>query len=283
MEAVDLDPVSRLSRDIAAASTTLSADEARFLVDAYYTMQEDRIRASNQIRALSESGEPHRVLQWLFDQTETLEKQIKRSLGKYSESDPLGRWALSICGIGPVIAAGLLAHIDIEKAETAGAIYRFAGLDPTQTWEKGQKRPWNGQLKTLQWKIGQSFMKVQGRDNDVYGRLYKERKEYELARNEAGELKPQADAKLEKYRIGKTTDAYAWYSAGKLPPAHIDARARRWVVKLFLSHYHEVAYFVRYNRLPPNPYPIVHLGHAHRIEVPNKDMVPGLAEARREA
>lgn len=283
MEAVDLDPVSRLSRDIAAASTTLSADEARFLVDAYYTMQEDRIRASNQIHALSESGEPHRVLQWLFDQTETLEKQIKRSLGKYSEFDPLGRWALSICGIGPVIAAGLLAHIDIEKAETAGAIWRFAGLDPTQTWEKGQKRPWNGALRTLSWKIGQSFMKVQGRDNDSYGRLYKERKEYELARNEAGELKNQAEEKLAKFNIGKTTDAYAWYSVGKLPPAHIDARARRWVVKVFLAHYHEVAYFLHYNRLPPNPYPIAHLGHVHRIEVPNMDRVPGLAEARKDS
>ena len=37
-------------------------------------------------------------------------------------------------GIGPVIAAGLLANIDIKQAPTVGHIWRFAGLDPTNKW-----------------------------------------------------------------------------------------------------------------------------------------------------
>ena len=41
----DLDPITRLTRDLRAAARTLSEDEARFLVDAYYAMQRDRIRA----------------------------------------------------------------------------------------------------------------------------------------------------------------------------------------------------------------------------------------------
>ncbi len=39
-----------------------------------------------------------------------------------------------------------------------------------------------------------------------------------------------------EFNIGKSTEAYGHYSTGHLPPAPIDARARRWTVKLFLAH-----------------------------------------------
>lgn len=259
-------PAKRMDRDLVLAATTLSRDEARFLVDAYYQMQENRIRADGQVRALDESDEPHAVLQWLGIQADTVEGQIKRALAKYAESDPLGQWALSICGIGPVITAGLLAHIDIEKAPTVGHIWRFAGLDPTMKWEKGKKRPWNASLKTLCWKIGESFVKVSGRENDIYGHIYLERKAYEQGRNERGELAEQAAAILTAKRIGKDTQARGHYEAGRLPPAHIHARAKRYAVKLFLAHYFEVGYKLKTGHAPPLPYPIAHLGHAHKID-----------------
>ena len=261
-----LEQIERLSKDIASAAVTLSADEARFLVDTYYKMQDDRIRAANQVRSLAESGEPHAVLDWLLVQSTSMENQIKRALGKYSEADKLGQWARSVVGIGPVISAGLLAHIDITQAPTVGHIWRFAGLDPTQSWEKGKKRPWNASLKTLCWKVGESFVKVQAHKEDRYGKVYVDRKLLEITRNEDGEFQGQAEAVLEKKKIGKTTDAYAAYSVGKLPPAHIHARAKRYAVKLFLSHYHEVGYQLHYGTPPPLPYPISILGHAHKID-----------------
>jgi len=273
--------VSALSRDLAKSAATLGADEARFLVDAYYTMQEGRIRTGNQIRALSESGEPHSVINWLNMQDDIMEKQIKRALEKYAEANPLGKWAMSICGIGPVIAAGLLAHIQIGvppdpnkpgdkgKGMTAGSIWRYAGYDPTSVWEKGQKRPWNATLKTLCWKIGESFVKVQNREDDVYGQIYAQRKAEEIKKNDAGLFAEQAAAKLAKFKIGKNTDAYKWYSSGKLPPAHIHARAKRYAVKLFLAHYHEMGFRLLLHKEPPVPYPIAILGHAHRIPAPN--------------
>lgn len=260
-----LEPISKLTRDIAMSAITLSAHEARFLVDSYYQMQEDRIRAGNQASTLADNGEPHEVVDWLFAQNETLENQIKRALDKYSQSQELGKWAREICGIGPVIAAGLLAHIDIGKAPTVGHIWRFAGLDPTKEWGKGEKRPFNASLKTLCWKIGESFVKVSGNDRDIYGKIYKQRKEEETRRNEAGQYADQAARKLERFKIGKTTDAYAHYSAGRLPPAHIHARAKRYAVKLFLSHYWEHGYKLLHGKEPPLPYPIAHMGHAHKI------------------
>jgi hypothetical protein len=47
-----LTPVQRLSRDLANAARTISDAEARFLVDAYYSMQDARIRADGQIRSI---------------------------------------------------------------------------------------------------------------------------------------------------------------------------------------------------------------------------------------
>ena len=164
-----------------------------------------------------------------------------------------------------MLSAGLLAHIDITRAPTVGHIWSFAGLDPTKTWEKGQKRPWNSSLKTLCWKIGQSFMKFSNQEECFYGHLYRERKAREIARNEAGELAEQAKQMLERRNFRKDTIARKFYEEGKLPPAHIDARARRYAVKLFLAHWHEVAYVAHYHQPPPLPYPIAHLGHAHVI------------------
>jgi len=235
-----LEPIQRLSQDIAQASKTMTHDEARYLVDAYYMMQENRKAANNQVRALGESAEPNSVLVWLAENESTLEHQVKRALDRYSDAQPLGQWSKSIVGIGPVIAAGLLAHIDIKKANTAHQIWGFAGLDPARTWEKGQKRPWNADLKNLCWKIGESFVKVSGNDNDFYGKWYLKRKQIEAHNNSQGLYAAQAAAKLERFKIGKNTEAYKAYSAGMLPLAHLHARAKRWAVKLFLSHYYEI-------------------------------------------
>lgn len=262
-------PVARLTRDIKAAAATLSDAEARFLVDSYYTMQNARIRAGNQIDALRRNEEPNSVLSWLSEQDRVLEAQVRRALDAYSAAHPVGAWLRGVKGIGPVLAAGLLAHIDIERAPTAGHIWRFAGLDPTSVWAKGGKRPWNARLKVVCWKLGESFVKVSGDPEAFYGQAYATRKARESAKNAAGDFAAQAAARLAAARIGKATEAYKHYAAGRLPPAHVHARAKRWAVKLFLAHLHEQLYRQRYGKPPPLPYPIAHLGHAHRIEPPS--------------
>lgn len=265
---LEFESIQRLSKDLKDAAKILSVDEARFLVDTYYIIQEDRKRSASQVRTLGENAEPHSMLQWFATQSKMLENQIKKALDAYSASSPVGLWARSQDGIGPVLAAGLLAHIDIEKANTAGKLWRFAGLDPTSKWNKGQKRPWNADLKVLCWKIGESFVKVSGKEEAYYGQVYLRRKAYEQMRNDKGELAEQAENILKTKNIGKTTEAYKHYSIGKLPPAHIYARAKRYTVKLFLSHYHEVAYREHFGKAPPLPYAIAHLHHADYLPPP---------------
>jgi hypothetical protein len=268
---IELEALNKLKRDIKNAGTTLSKEEARYLVDLYYQMQEDRKASDNQVRQLQkeDNKEPHETLAFFANNFRTLERNIKSVLQVYTESKPIGQWMLSICGIGPVISAGLMANIDITKVQTAGQIQAFAGLDPTREWNKGEKRPYNARLKTLCWKIGQCFIKVQNNEEDVYGKIFAIRKAYEIERNEKGELADQAKAKLEKYNIGKNTDAYKWYSQGKLPPAHINQRASRYAVKIFLSHLFSVWYEMEHKEKPPKPYAIAILNHAHEIPIPN--------------
>jgi hypothetical protein len=381
----DIELIKRLNKDLREASKNLSPEEARFMVDAFYTIQENRKRAHNQTTALSKAGSPSHVLSWFEDQNQTLENQLKVSLDVYANNHPVGQWALSQVGIGPIISAGLLAFIDVTIANTAGKVWRFAGLDPTCKWnsadgargivaafrqanpdddwkalmgicgavclkpsqvlrlakydvmaptvEKAKEilaarglepdpsiefegdnilthvedpsvvvkdayewvledkpikwtavskgismRPWNTGLKVLCWKIGECFVYVSGKEDAYYGEVYSKRKKFETARNEGGYNATAAAEILKSKRIGEDTVAFEYYSKGKFPPAHVHARAKRYAVKLFLSHFHHVAYKEKFKKDPPLPYPISHLGHVDFIPPP-----PGVDKEARAA
>ena len=266
-EIEDREPLERLSKDLREAAKLMTREEVRYLVDTYYQWQLNRMRSASQVRALVEQKEPSALLPWLEKQSRRVEREIKKALAAWAEEQPVGRWLGSICGIGPALTAGLMAYIDITKASTAGKIWSFAGLNPTVKWEKGQKRPWCAQLKTLAWKAGQSFVKVSSNENDIYGKIWRERKELEQRKNEAGDYKDIARERAKT--VGKKTEAYKYYAAGKLPPGHIHARAKRYAVKMFLSHLHEVMYLDHYKTPPPKPWVIEHGGHVDYIPPPN--------------
>ena len=347
----------KLSKDLLDAAKTLDRREARYLVGLYYQKQEDRKRTAGQIRALTENEEPCGAIGWFNNLDSRMEEQLKGALGKYALGDSLGRWSLEQKGIGPVMSAGLLAHIDIKQAPVVSHIWRYAGLDPTIKWlsavesekiakkygilrtdkkvsaqkitevasilksreelfikkiknSKGNitgasfidgmaKRPWNEALKTLCWKIGESFVKVSGKEEAYYGKLYLKRKDYEVAKNTAGVYSDQAASRMN--HVGKTTEAYSWYAGcypaqvlnnyydlsrddqvklcktlrgdpgsgiAMLSPGHIYSRAKRWAVKIFLAHWHEQAYREKLGMEPPLPYAIAYLDHAHHLKVP---------------
>jgi hypothetical protein len=312
--------VMKLSKDVRDAARNLGTSEVRFLVDAYYGMQKQRIRANNQVKAIDRGGnqEPHAVLDWLTEQSDVLEGQVKLALLAYAKSKDLGNWLMSVCGVGPVISAGLMAHIDWSKP-TVGHIWRFAGLDPSCKWEKGKRRPWNASLKTLCWKIGESFIKLQANPKDIYGKQFALRKSIEIANNDQGRYVDQAQIKMGL--VDKKTESWAWYAGcypgdtaaayaalasvftepskliterarllrdrkldpgqgvQMLPPNHIHSRARRWAVKLFLSHAHFVGHWLETKQLAPNPYSIEFCGHAHVIPPPNMREIEGLQGA----
>ena len=342
----ELEAVARFSKELREGAKKLGKDEVRFLVDYYYQMQHDRIAMEGRIRSIKqnkEKEEPYEVLSFVGLQVGTIESNIKKVLDWYTLNDPVGKWCRSITGLGPVIAAGFLAGLDVTDRPTAGHFWSYCGLnDQNRPWigrekTKGiiesilgdkknkdityedfakcciatkwnpnnlieavgkdgkyffynadrteyvfkkediisqcSKRPYNCKLKVLCWKLGESFVKFSNNPNDFYGKIYQNRKAYETIKNENLEYKEQADIKAKI--VGKTTEAYKAYSQGKLPPAHIHARAVRKAEQIFLSHLHHVMYVVKYGELPPKPYILAQGEHAHMIEVPNFEIVAG--------
>lgn len=265
----EMSVISTVTRkDIRAAVEGLTSNSARLLVDAYYTTQENRIAQNNRIIAMKKDGEPTALFEILASQAEQSEDMIKKALNDFTLNHKMGSWMRGIHGIGPVLAAGLLAHIDINMAPTAGHIWSFAGL-VGKKWEKGQKRPWNASLKVICYKISMSFVKLSGSEKCHYGHLYRKRKEWEVAKNDRGDNAAAAALLLSEKNYSEDKDTYACLKSGKLSPGHVDARARRYVVKIFLSHLQAEWYRREFNKEPPAPFAIAIQGHAHMIDAWN--------------
>lgn len=246
--------------------------EMRYVVDYYYAMQDFRIQLASQTRQVSAADEPADLLGRLARFHVILESEVEGQLRRRCEKNPVGAWLLGIRGIGPVITAGLLAHIDVRKAPSASSVWRFAGLDPTAKWNKGQKRPWNARLKQICWHAGECFKRSSQADKldleeALYCRLYRERKALVVERNEAGGFAELAARTLAERNI-RDRETRAIYEAGKIPAGRLDYMATRYATKVMLSHVWTLLYELEYRRPAPDPWAIAHGGHVHRIPIP---------------
>ncbi len=270
----------KLNADLKKMAVAISPNEARQLVSVYYAMQDERKRMGLRRVFAEKDGKPMRLVEHFEKQAWFLEQQVKKALDLYTAGHEIGQHLRAIRGIGPVLSAGLMTWFVVkdtypEKHDLAGqdrirnvvgAWWSFAGLHEDVVWEKGQKRPYSVEAKTLLYKVGESFVKVQAHKDDVYGKLYKTRKGYEEKKNAAGEYGEQAAIWAKK--MPKTSPTQEHYGAGKLPQHHIHARCRRWTVKLFLSHFFEYRYRLEMGAEPPKPYPMSILGHKDYIPSP---------------
>jgi hypothetical protein len=245
----------------------LKQNEIAEIVEIFYDTQDLRIAHANKER----TEPPSPLVEWLDFWLKIGERVIQNKLTQWIESDdapPECKWAYEQIGIGPIIASGLAAHIDVAKARTISAVWRFAGLAPGFDRKvKGQKLPYNARLKVLAWKAGQSFVKVSGKEGATYGKLYAEFKGQEIKRNESGAYTEAAKNELARKKF-KAEDSVTMKRlvAGKLSDAHLHARATRRTVKIFLAHYWTAGRTGR--GLPVNgPYPIDILGHSGKIDL----------------
>lgn len=218
-------------------SYELEQSEIGHCVELYYDAQSLRIRHANKERT-----EQRGVLsQWLAEWLGQGEKQIYNKLHQWVESDrpsPEAKWAYSQVGIGPVIAAGLSAYIDVARSRTISSLWRFAGLAPGfDRRVRGEKLPYNARLKVLCWKMGESFVKVSGKEGATYGHIYARFKAHEIDKNASGRYANAAQAELQKKSFKRENVTKKKLESGQLSDAHLHARAMRKAVKQFLSDY----------------------------------------------
>lgn len=173
------------------------------------TFQRERIRMGNRVAAV-EDGRSHveiATIERYQARFADLENEVTCEIAQTVKEHEMYDWFRRVKGIGPGLAGCLLAHIDIEKANSVSALWKYAGLAVNDQGvadrpTKGQKLPYNAELKRICFLIGASFLRA----GSPYRDEYDEAKEF--------------------YRRTKLD----WTLK------HVDNAARRKMVKLFLSH-----------------------------------------------
>ena len=253
----------------------------RRLTDIYYDIQDVRIRTASRLRVFpikSETGYPDEILK--------IEKQTKKEIENHLESVPIYvQWLKEVKGIGPCLSGGLIGIIMVKfslKDSLGGCsevqkrfalktkdkkfrvpeirgisafanvskLWRFSGLDVVDGHaprrRRGEHVTWSPKMRTLCWKIGESFVKV----GDFYRTQYEEFRRMEDERNFICEVCKKNHPKAKQCIKG-----------------HRYARAKRKTVKMFLAHL-----FDRWYRLegltPPKPYAQKFLGHDSYVPPP---------------
>ncbi|MBR6289269.1 MAG: hypothetical protein IKR19_08040 [Acholeplasmatales bacterium] len=149
IEVFEVEKMTKDMKKIILNVPNVSKDEVRTLVTLFYQIQDIRIHISEQIRSIerqvSATGKNSEgnllILNWVLQSMAATEKGIKDSLELICKSDEVGRWLLSINGIGPALGAGCLAYFDVEGKQYASSFISYAGLNDNN-------RPWLGKEKS---------------------------------------------------------------------------------------------------------------------------------------
>lgn len=175
------------------------------------TLQKNRIAFGLRIGAVErgsdtageETSQMYERWQERFREMETeCDKEIKSMAKEY----PIIERMTKLKGVGVTLAAKVAAMIDIERADTVSALWRYAGYaaidGERERPKKGEPLHYNVRLKTSCYLIGESFL----RSNSPYRRVY--------------------------------DDAKAYYQANRpeWTKGHIHAASMRKMIKVFLSH-----------------------------------------------
>jgi len=212
-------------------------ERIRALVEVYYDVQDVRIRSFNRLRTVGKvEGVRPQILK-------ELEKQIKDYISVSIRDVPIVKNFLrNIRGIGPILAGGLISYLDPHEADHASSFWKFCGMHVVDSKApkrvKGKKLGFNVKMRTLIWKVADSFIKHR---TPFYRDIYDETKVKEA--NKLGN--PDVNGPKACPLYPDNCDAYRRITAKsertmkgpkKLPCAkHIDYRARRRMVKRFLA------------------------------------------------
>ena len=146
MELIDAFKLSNKIKTDFIDISSISREEMKMLVDLYYQLQDNRKRSREQIRSIEQGRDGAKsananVMNWVLLNQGIIEKQIPPIMKEVCENDEVGRWLLQIKGIGPVLAAGLLAYFNVEGRKYANTFISYAGLNDNN-------RPWLGVEKS---------------------------------------------------------------------------------------------------------------------------------------
>lgn len=151
------------------------------------------------------------------------EVEYKKLMDEYVESEDIYmKFLQHIRGISSVLSCNLIKEFGYcENAPNISSLWKYCGMHvvngESPKRKKGQKLDFNLRLRSLCWKIGDSFVKQR---TPFYRDIYDKEKARQLKLME----KPTLSRKPDELSVPKN----------KL---HADLRSRRKMVKIFLAHY----------------------------------------------
>lgn len=189
-------------------SIVISVDNLPALERLRVDMQRYRIAFGNRAAAVEreDSRLDPALISIFVDRFQALEDEAASFVATGIKDHEMWPWLQAVKGIGPGLSGSLVAPIDIERAASVSALWKYAGqaVNKEGTRDrptKGEKLPYNATLKKTCYLIATSFLRASSpyrREYDEAKAFYQEERDWTLG--------------------------------------HCDMAARRKMVKLFLSH-----------------------------------------------
>lgn len=185
--------------------------ELTIMARTWDRIQGDRIATGNVIDAYERLQYDVPRVREVHTELLRLEKETMRSMEKMLKEEPIYQLYLSkVKGVGPSIGAALISEIgDPGRFPTVSSLWSYCGLQVTNgeapKRRKGQKANWNQKLKMfLAGRLADSFIKL--RPCHTGRKLYDQYKRFYVERD-----------------------------GDKLSKGHVNNRARRKLVKVFVA------------------------------------------------
>ena len=189
----------------------------------------------------------------------------------------LDDWKKTLYGAGSDSFIMLYLHLDLDKTKSVSSWWRICGQAHTILGEKQYKKVIEGtvkldhnkKLRKACYYMAENFIQ---KKVSPYYEIYKERKEYETEKNNNAEYRDIAFYILKALKTRSmeqiTSNEYKTnLMNGRLGKAHLDMRARRYMIKIFLSHIYSIKHMKERGVFPEE-----HL-RKNYIEIPNLDLI----------
>lgn len=165
-------------------TTTRPNDAVRALVDLRdRTLQKSRIAFGNRVSALERGTDAaddvtQKILAKWHERFEELEKEADKDIAALVGNIEIVKQLTALKGVGWLLAAKVVAMIDIERADTVSALWRYAGYGVVEGARerptKGEKLHYNIRLKTTLYLVATSFLRC----GSPYRAIYDSSKAY---------------------------------------------------------------------------------------------------------
>ncbi len=201
-----------------------------FLVNAVLAIEKLRVAAQVRQTHLAKQSRSDAETDELLKRIRGLEDYADERVAHLIQNHPAYPWFSRVKGVGRENIGKVIGLIDIEKANTISALWKFAGYavengKAPKRKKDGGKLSYNSRLRSMCWRLGGSLMKASGKFYDCYS---KEKDKY-VQKCLSNGIKIVPASQLPK------NNGKRYEPEGVISEGHIHNYALRKMIKLFLA------------------------------------------------